>query len=98
VLPVKAVAVAVVAALVAKAVAAVKHAPKALLVAHAMALLPHVAADLHKARAVIVKIGPKEVLRARLQTVSKIAMIATTTDAMTVAPAATNCHVTLIPS
>ena len=91
-------AVAVVAALVAKAVAVVRLAPKAQQDAHATVLPPHVAVVLHKAHAVIVKIVPKEVLRARLPIVSTTAMTATTTDAMTVAPVATNCHVTLIRS
>ena len=91
----KAVAVAV--ALVAKA-AAVKHAPKALQAVRAMVPLPHVAVVLHKVHAVIAKIVPKEVLMARHPTALTIAMIATTTVAMTVAPVATNCHVTLIPS
>jgi hypothetical protein len=95
-LPVKVVAVAVGAALVAKAV--VRLAPKAQQDAHATVLPPHVAAVLLKAHAVIVKIVPKEVLMARLPIVSTIAMTATTTDAMTVAPVATNCHVTLILS
>ncbi len=89
-------AVAVGVALVAKAV--VRLAPKVQQDAHATVLPPHVAAVLHKAHAVIVKIVPKEVLRARLPIVSTIAMTATTTDAMTVAPVATNCHVTLILS
>ncbi len=92
-LPVKVVAVAVGVALVAKVV--VRLAPKVQQGAHATVLPPHVAAVLHKAHAVIVKIVPKEVLRARLPIVSTIAMTATTTDAMTVAPVATNCHVTL---
>ena len=91
-------AVAVADALVDKAVVAVKHGQKALLAVHAMDPLPHVAAVLHKAHAVIAKIVPKEVLMARHPTASTIAMIATTTVAMTVAPVATNCHVTLIPS
>ena len=85
----------------AKAVAVVKLAPKAQQDAHATVLPPHVAAVLHKAHAVIVKIVPKEVLMARHPTALTIAttvMIATTTVAMTVAPVATNCHVTLIPS
>lgn len=85
-------------ALVAKAVAVVRLAPKAQQDAHATVLPLHVAAVLHKAHAVIVKIVPKEVLMARHPIVSTIAMTATTTDAMTVAPAATNCHVTLIRS
>ena len=88
-------------ALVDKAVVAVKHGPKALLAVHAMDPLPHVAAVLHKAHAVIAKIVPKEVLMARHPTASTIAttvVIATTTVAMTVAPVATNCHVTSIPS
>jgi len=93
---VKVVAVAV--ALVVKAVVAVKHVPKALLAVHAMVPLPHAAVVLHKAHAVIAKIVPKEVLMARHPTALTIAMIATTTVAMTVAPVATNCHVTLIPS
>ena len=91
-------AVAVVDALAAKAVAVVKLAPKALLVAHATDHPPHVAAVLHKAHAVIVKIVRKEVLMARHPIVSTIAMTATTTDAMTAPLVATNCHVTLIPS
>ena len=91
----KAVAVAV--ALVVKA-AVVKHDPKAQQVDHAMVPLPHAAVVLHKALAVIVKIVPKEVLMARHPTALTIAMIATTTVAMTVAPGATNCHVTSIPS
>ena len=85
-------------ALAAKA-AVVKLAPKVQQVAHATVLPPHVAAVLHKAHAEIVKsakIVPKEVLRVRPPIVSTTAMIATTTDAMTVAPVATNCHVTLI--
>jgi hypothetical protein len=94
---VKVVAVAVVVDLVAKVVA-VKLAPKAQQVAHAMVLPPHVAAVLHKVHAVTVKIVPKEVLMARHPIVSTTAMIATTTVAMTVAPVATNCHVTLIRS
>lgn len=65
---------------------------------HAMVLLPHAVEVLHKAHAVIAKIVPKEVLRARHQTVSTTAMIATTIGAMTVVPAAMNCHVTLTPS
>lgn len=85
-------------ALVAKAVAVVRLAPKAQQDAHATVLPPHVAAVLLKAHAVIVKIVPKEVLMARLPIVSTIAMTGTTTDAMTVAPVATNCHVTLILS
>ncbi len=88
-------------ALVAKAVAVDRLAPKAQQDAHATVLPPHVAAVLHKAHAVIVKIVPKEVLMARhptALTIATIAMIATTTVAMTVAPVATNCHVTLIPS
>lgn len=85
-------------ALVAKAVAVVRLAPKAQQDAHATALPPHVAAVLLKAHAVIVKIVPKEVLMARLPIVSTTAMIATTTDAMTVAPEVTNCHDTLIHS
>ena len=85
-------------ALVVKAVVAVKHVPKALLAVHAMVPLPHAAVVLHKAHAVIAKIVPKEVLMARHPTDLTIAMIATTTVAMTVAPVATNCHVTLIPS
>ena len=84
--------------LVAKALAADKPVLKAAQVAHATARLLHVAAVLRKAHGVIVKIVPKEVLRARLPIVSTIAMTATTTDAMTVAPVATNCHVTLILS
>ena len=90
---------AVEAALVAKAV--VRLAPKAQQDAHATVLPPHVAAVLLKAHAVIVKsakIVPKEVLRAGHPIASTIAMTATTTDAMTVAPVATNCHVTLIRS
>jgi len=94
---VKAVAVAVAVAQVAKA-AVVKHAPKALLAVHAMVPLPHVAVVRHKAHAVIAKIVPKEVLMARHPTALTIAMIETTTVAMTVALVATNCHVTLIPS
>ncbi len=97
----KVAAVAVEAALVAKAVVAVKHVPKALQVAHAMVPLPHVAVVLHMAHAVIAKIVPKEVLMARHPTALTIAttvVIATTTVAMTVALVATNCHVTLIPS
>ena len=92
---------AVAVALVVKAVVAVKHVPKALLAAHAMVPLPHAAVVLHKAHAVIAKIVPKEVLMARHPTALTIAttvMIATTTVAMTVAPVATNCHVTSIPS
>ena len=89
-------AVAVGVALVAKVV--VRLAPKVQQGAHATVLHPHVAAVLLKAHAVIVKIVPREVLRARLPIVSTIAMTATTTDAMTVAPVATNCHVTLILS
>ena len=94
----KVVAVAVVGALAAKAVVADKLAPKVQQDAHATVLPPHVAVVLRKAHAVIVKIVPKEVLMARLPIVSTIAMTATTTDAMTVAPVATNCHVTLILS
>ena len=89
----------VVVAPVAKAVAVVRLAPRVQQDAHATALPPHVAVVLHKAHAVIVKsvkIVPKEVLMAHLPIVSTIAMSATTTDAMTVAPVATNCHVTLI--
>ena len=99
-LPVKVVAVAVGVALVAKAVAVavVRLAPKAQQDAHAMVLPPHVAAAPRKAHAVIAKIVPKEVLMARHPTALTIAMIATTTVAMTVALVATNCHVTLIPS
>ena len=85
-------------ALAAKAVV-VKLAPKVQQVAHATVLPPHVAVVLHKAHAVIVKsakIVPKEVLRVRPPIGSTTAMSATTTDAMTVAPVATNCHVTLI--
>ena len=92
--------VAAVVALVAMAVV-VKLAPKVQQDAHATVLPHHVAAVLLKAHAVIVKsakIVPKEVLMARLPIVSTIAMTATTTDAMTVAPVATNCHVTLIRS
>jgi hypothetical protein len=95
------VAVAPAAKAVAVAVAVVKLVPKVRQVARAMVLPPHVAGVLHKAHAVIVKsvkIVPKEVLRARRLTVSTIAMTATTNDAMTVAPVAMNCHVTLIPS
>ena len=99
-LPVKAAAVAV--AVVQVVVrAAVKLALKVVQAVHAMVLLPHVAVVLHKAHAVIAKIVPKEVLMARHPTALTIAttvMIATTTVAMTVAPVATNCHVTLIPS
>ena len=95
-LPVKVAAVAVEAALVAKAVD--RLALKVQQDAHATALPHHVAAVLHKAHAGIVKIVPKEVLMARPPIVSTIAMTATTTDAMTVAPEATNCHVTLILS
>ena len=86
---------------VAKAVAVVRLAQKVQQDAHATALPPHVAVVLHKAHAVIVKIVPKEVLMARHPTALTIAttvMIATTTVAMTVAPVATNCHVTSIPS
>ena len=72
-----------------------KHAPKAAQVAHAMARHPHVVGVLRKATAAIVKIVLKEVLMARHQTVSTTA---TMTDATTVAPVATNCHVTSIPS
>ena len=102
-LPVKVVAAAVVVAVapVAKAVAVVRLAPKAQQDAHATVLPHHVAAVLLKAHAVIVKsakIAPKEVLMARHPIASTIAMTATTTDAMTVAPVATNCHVTLIRS
>ena len=78
--------------------AAVKLALRVVQAVHAMVLLPHVAVVQHKAHAVIAKIGPKEVLKARHQTVSTTAMIATTIDAMTVVPAAMNCHVTLTPS
>ena len=85
-------------ALAAKAVAVVKLAQKVQQDAHAMVLPPHVAAVLHKVHAVIVKIVPREILMARLPIVSTTAMTATTTDAMTVAPVATNCHVTLIRS
>ena len=92
----KAAAAVVEVAPVAKAVA--KLAPKVQQVDHATVLPPHVAGVLHKAHAVIVKIVPKEVLRVRHPIVSTIAMTATTTDAMTVAPVATNCHVTSIPS
>ena len=95
-LPVKVVAVAEVVAQVAKAVG--KLAPKVPQDVHATVLPPHVAAVLHKAHAVIVKIVPKEVLRVRHPIVSTTAMTATTTDAMTVARVATSCHVTLIPS
>jgi hypothetical protein len=95
-LPVKVVAVAVGVALVAKAVAVVRLAPKAQQDAHAMVLPPHVAAAPLKAHAEIVKIVQKEILMARLPIVSTTAMTATTTDAMTVALVATNCHVTLI--
>ena len=80
----------------AKAVA--RLAPKVQQDALAMVLPRHVAAVLLKAHAVIVKIVPKEVLMVRPPIVSTIAMTATTTDAMTVAPVATNCHVTLIRS
>ena len=90
--------VAAVVALVAKAVAVASLAPKAQQDAHATVLHPHVAAVLLKAHAVIVKIVPREVLMARLPIVSTTAMTATTTGAMTVAPVATNCHVTLIRS
>ena len=90
--------VAAVVALVAMVVAVVKLAPKAQQDAHATVLPRHVAAVQLKAHAVIVKIVPKEVLRVRHPIASTIAMIATTTDAMTVAPVATNCHVTLIRS
>ncbi len=83
-------------ALAAKAV--VKLAQKVQQDAHATVLPPHVAAVLHKVHAVIVKIVPREVLMARLPIVSTTAMTATTTGAMTVAPVATNCHVTLIRS
>ena len=83
---------------VAKAVAVARLAPRVQQDAHATALPHHVAVVLHKAHAVIVKIVPKEVLRVRHPIVSTIAMTATTTDAMTVAPVATNCHVTLIRS
>jgi hypothetical protein len=95
-LPVKVAAVAVEAALVAKAVD--RLALKVQQDAHATVLPLHVEAVLHKAHAVIVKIVPKEVLMARLPIVSTTAMIATTTDAMTVAPEVTNCHDTLIHS
>ena len=84
--------------LLVKAVVADKPVPKALQVVHAMVPLPHAAVVLHKAHAVIAKIVPKEVLMARHPTALTIEMIATTTVAMTVAPVATNCHVTLIPS
>ena len=84
--------------LVAKALAADKPVLKAAQVAHATARLLHVAAVLRKAHGVIVKIVPKEVLTVRHPIDSTIAMIATTTDATTVAHGATNCHVTLIPS
>ena len=80
------------------AVAVVRLAPKVRQVVHAMVLPPHVAAVLHKAHAVTVKIVPREVLMARLPIVSTTAMTATTTDAMTVVPVATNCLVTLIRS
>ena len=83
---------------VAKAVAVVRLAQKVQQDAHATALPHHVAVVLHKAHAGIVKIVPKEVLMAHPPIVSTIAMTATTTDAMTVAPVATNCHVTLIRS
>jgi hypothetical protein len=83
-----AVVVAVVAAavvLVAKALVADKPVLKAAQVAHATARLLHVAAVLRKAHGVIVKIVPKEVLMARHPTALTIAMIETTTVAMTVA-------------
>ena len=96
--------VVVVDALVAKAAVAVKLAPKALQAVHAMVHLPHVAAALPKALAVIVK---SAVLTARRQTVSTIVAmtdpttetwiatwIATWTVATTVALVAMNCHVT----
>ena len=83
---------------VAKAVAVARLAPRVQQDAHATALPHHVAAVLHKAHGGIVKIVPKEVLMARPPIVSTIAMTATTTDAMTVDPVATNCHVTLIRS
>ena len=92
----KAAAAVVEVAPVAKAVA--KLAPKVQQVDHATVLPPHVAVVLRKARAVIAKTVQKEVLMARPPSVSTIAMTATTTDAMTVAPVATNCHVTLILS
>ena len=97
-LPAKVAVVVVEVAPVAKAVAVVRLAPKVQQDAHAMVLPRHVAAVLLKAHAVIVKIVPKEVLMAHLPIVSTIAMTATTTDAMTAAPVATNCHVTLIRS
>ena len=92
--------VAVVDALVAKAAAAVKLAPKALLAVHAMVHLPHVEAVLPKALAVIAQ---SAVLTVRRQTASMIAemtdpttetWIATWTVATTVALVAMNCHVT----
>ena len=88
---------AVEAALVAKAVAVAvaRLAPKVQQDARATVLPPHVAAVLLKAHAVIVKIVRKEVLMARHPTALTIA---TTTVAMTVAPVATSCHVTLIRS
>ena len=87
-------------ALVAKAAVADKLAPKALQAVHAMVHLPHVAAALPKALAVIAK---SAVLTARRQTVSTIVAmtdpttetwIATWTVATTVALVAMNCHVT----
>ena len=93
--------VAAVVALLVKAVAVDRLAPKAQQDAHATVLPPHVAADLLKAHVVIVKsvkIVQREVLMARLPIDSTIAMTATTTAAMTVAPVVTNCHVTLIRS
>ena len=80
---------------VARAVAA--RVPKVRQVALAMALPHPVAEAPPKAHAVIAKIVPTEVWKAPLPIVSTSEMIATTTVAMTVAPVATNCRVTLTP-